>query len=95
MGDWIAERLRGPLGTVGAVVPRGFAAYARVLHPVELDDSRIPLTWAQVCQVTCVERRATDSKCAEFCQWASYEQLSRETFALVSRTVDHGAEPTR
>lgn len=51
-GDWIAERLRGPLGTVGSVVPRGFAAYARVLHPVEFDDGRTPLTWAQVCQLT-------------------------------------------
>jgi hypothetical protein len=51
-GDWIAERLRGPLGTVGSVVPRGFAAYARVLHPVEFDDGRTPLTWAQVCQFT-------------------------------------------
>jgi hypothetical protein len=51
-GDWIAERLRGPLGTVGSVVPRGFAAYARVLHPVELRDGRTPLTWAQVCQLT-------------------------------------------
>ena len=51
-GDWIAERVRGPLGTVGSVVPRGFAAYARVLHPVELYDGRTPLTWAQVCQLT-------------------------------------------
>jgi hypothetical protein len=52
VGDWIAERLRGPLGTVGSVVPRGFAVYARILHPVELDNGRIPLTWAQVCQLT-------------------------------------------
>ena len=27
-GDWIAERLRGPLGSVGSVVPRGFAGTA-------------------------------------------------------------------
>lgn len=52
VGGWIAGRLRGPLGTVGSVVPRGFAAYARVLHPVELGDSRTPLTWAQVCRFT-------------------------------------------
>ena len=51
-GDWIAERLRGPVGTIGSVVPRGFAAYARVLHRVELHDGRPPLTWAQVCQLT-------------------------------------------
>jgi len=52
VADWIAERLRGPLGTVGSVVPRGFATYSRVLHPVELGDGRPPLTWAQVCQLT-------------------------------------------
>jgi hypothetical protein len=52
VGDWIAERLGGPLGTVGSVVPGGFAAYARVLHPVEFDDGRTPLTWAQVCRLT-------------------------------------------
>ena len=51
-GDWIGERLSGPLGMVGSVVPRGFAAYARVMHPVELDDDRTSLTWAQVCQLT-------------------------------------------
>ena len=37
---------------VGSVVPRGFAAYARVMHPVELDDDQTSLTWAQVCQLT-------------------------------------------
>ena len=51
-GDWIAERLRGAVGTVGSLVPRGFAAYARVLHPVELHYGHPPLTWAQVCQLT-------------------------------------------
>ena len=52
VADWIAARLSGPLGTVGSVVPRGFAAYARVLHPVEFDDGRATLTWARVCQLT-------------------------------------------
>jgi hypothetical protein len=51
-GDWISERLRGPLGTVGSVVPPDFAAYGRVLHPVELRGGRGSLTWEQVCQVT-------------------------------------------
>jgi hypothetical protein len=51
-GDWIVERLPGLLGTVASVVPPGFAAYARVLHPVEFDDGRPPLTWTQVCQRT-------------------------------------------
>jgi hypothetical protein len=52
VGHWIAERLRGPVGTVGSVIPRGFAAYARILHPVEFDDGRTSLTWAQVCRLT-------------------------------------------
>lgn len=34
-GDWIAERIDDPWrGTIHDVVPRGFPAYARVLHPV-------------------------------------------------------------
>jgi hypothetical protein len=52
VGDWITKRLGGPFGTVGSVVPRGFAAYARVLHPVEFGDGEITLTWARVCQLT-------------------------------------------
>ncbi|GAA2663921.1 hypothetical protein [Nonomuraea recticatena] len=51
-GDWMADRLGGPLGSVGSVVPGGFAAYARVLHPVEFDDDRPPLTWARVAGLT-------------------------------------------
>ena len=52
VGNWIAERLYRPFGTVSAVVPLGFAAYARVLHPVERHDGRPSWTWAQVCQLT-------------------------------------------
>ena len=43
--EWIAPRL-GPFGgQVGSVVPHGFQAYARVLHPPEELDGR-PTTWA-------------------------------------------------
>jgi hypothetical protein len=48
-GDWIAGRMSGPVGTAGWVVPRGFPAYARVLHPVDGDEA---LTWVQVCHRT-------------------------------------------
>ncbi len=34
-GDWIAARLRGFGSTVACTVPTGFAAYARILHPVD------------------------------------------------------------
>lgn len=48
-GDWIAPRL-GPFGeAAGSIVPRGFAAYARVLHPAPTDP---PTTWATVCAAT-------------------------------------------
>jgi len=33
--DWIARRLSGNWGTVLGVIPDGFEAYSRVLHPVE------------------------------------------------------------
>ena len=52
VGGWIAERLRGPVGTVGSVVPTGFAAYARVLHPVEVSGDGPAMGWAQVCTIT-------------------------------------------
>jgi len=48
---WIAPRL-GPFGgRVGSVVPHGFAAYARVLHPVPIGEDR-STTWAAVCAAT-------------------------------------------
>ena len=51
VADWIAPRL-GPLeGLVGSVVPRGFPAYARVLHPVRDHDGK-PATWSTVCAKT-------------------------------------------
>jgi hypothetical protein len=51
VGGWIAPRL-GPFGGwVGSVAPRGYAAYARVLHPVPDAHDR-PARWAQVCAAT-------------------------------------------
>ncbi|WP_043445989.1 hypothetical protein [Arthrobacter sp. L77] len=32
-GAWIGSRLNGPPGSAGSIVPSGFEAYARVLHP--------------------------------------------------------------
>lgn len=57
VGAWIAPRL-GPLGGwVGSVIPRGFPAYARVLHPVP--DSAVGPAWADVCEVTGSRPHAT------------------------------------
>lgn len=33
---WIGELLNGPLGSVASIVPSGFNAYARILHPVSV-----------------------------------------------------------
>lgn len=50
-GDWIAPRL-GPFGgQVGSVVPRGFTAYARVLHPAR-DEGGREVRWTDVCTAT-------------------------------------------
>jgi hypothetical protein len=51
VGDWIAPRLRGFGGRVNQVVPDGFAAYVRVLHP-PADEYGEPATWADVCRRT-------------------------------------------
>lgn len=50
-GAWLEPRLGG-WGSVGGVAGRGFEAYARVLHPVEVDDDAGtpvgPWGWAEV-----------------------------------------------
>ncbi|WP_315093707.1 hypothetical protein [uncultured Cellulomonas sp.] len=51
VGDWLRLRL-GPFGpAVGSLVPRGFAAYARVLHPMA-DEAQRPVRWAEVAAAT-------------------------------------------
>lgn len=49
--SWIPPRLNGDVGTVGDVVPTGFAAYARILHPVEGGNGR-PMRWGEVAAET-------------------------------------------
>jgi hypothetical protein len=45
--DWVAANV-GPFGSgVGALVPRGFQAYARILHPA-WKAGDLPVTWAEV-----------------------------------------------
>lgn len=47
VGDWVVSGL-GPFGAhVGSLVPRGFEAYARVLHPASEEDD-VPVPWAEV-----------------------------------------------
>ncbi|MGF2949540.1 hypothetical protein [Microbacterium alcoholitolerans] len=47
-GEWLRARLDGSFDTMHGVVPRGFAAYARVFHPASVRsqyDDR-PATWS-------------------------------------------------
>jgi hypothetical protein len=48
-GDWLRERLDG-WGRVGGVVPRGFEAYVRILHPIEAyrDEETAQWRWADL-----------------------------------------------
>ncbi len=52
-GDWIRGRLHG-WGHVGGVVPRGFEAYARILHPIAAyrGDETARWRWAEVADRT-------------------------------------------
>jgi hypothetical protein len=48
-GHWIASRLGGRFGAVSRIVPRGFDAYVRVLHPVDRAPLTEPTTWTGMC----------------------------------------------
>lgn len=50
-GSWIAPRLHGFGGRVHSVVPDGFAAYARILHPAA-DETGRDIRWSEVCRQT-------------------------------------------
>jgi hypothetical protein len=69
VGHWIAPRLRGFGGRVHCVVPDGFSAYARVLHPAE-DEFGQEVTWAEVC-------RRTGRTAHPLMQWSSIARTVR------------------
>lgn len=71
VADWIAPRLRGFGGRVTQVVPDGFAAYARILHPAD-DEFGEPTTWAEVC-------RRTGRTAHPLMQWSSVAAGGRWT----------------
>jgi hypothetical protein len=50
---WLSDRLTGPAGsTVSSIIPGGFEAYARVLHPARLVEGETErnVRWAQVAE---------------------------------------------
>jgi len=59
--SWLAPRLTGQQGHVTGVVPDGFDAYARILHPVEVEAGRT-VPWAAIA-------RAAGSRVHPLAQW--------------------------
>jgi hypothetical protein len=60
-GDWIRDRLATPVGsTVESIIPGGFQAYARVLHPavIATDEEDGQARWAEVAAWSGLELRA-------------------------------------
>jgi hypothetical protein len=51
VGAWIAPRLRTFGPRVGSIVPQGYEAYARVLHPL-IGANGAPVGWSEVCAAT-------------------------------------------
>lgn len=47
-GDWLKELLAENFGEPNTFVPRGFEAYARILHPIERDRPKAPETWETI-----------------------------------------------
>lgn len=47
-GRWLHARLATSFGAPNTVVPRGFEAYARILHPILRDRPKAPETWETV-----------------------------------------------
>lgn len=50
-GAWITERLDPSWRTIAGVVPTGFEAYTRILHPVQVGNEKPP-TWERVAETT-------------------------------------------
>ncbi|NMM91751.1 hypothetical protein B2J88_46980 [Rhodococcus sp. SRB_17] len=51
VGDWIEPRLTKGRAAITAVVPAGFDAYVRVLHPIEVDGDHV-VRWRDVAAAT-------------------------------------------
>ncbi len=51
VADWLPALVDGTWGTVGGIVPAGYPAYARVLHPVD-GATTVPTRWSDVARLT-------------------------------------------
>ena len=89
---WFIERLAPSLETVGALVPRGFEAYARILHPawrVRREGGRLvrsPVRWSEV-----AELRGTTAH--RLMQWPQVWALPQFDDSAIEYCVDAGLAP--
>lgn len=56
-GEWLRPMETESFGSVLSIVPRGFEAYARVLHPVERDRPRDTKTWQDLLRLWSLSHR--------------------------------------
>lgn len=59
--SWIVDRLHPFASDLGSIVPEGFEAYARVLHPAwrEESDRRVKVRWSQLARTAGVTLQST------------------------------------
>ena len=90
--QWLVEELDPSLGTVSAVVPRGFEAYARILHPasrIRREEGRLvrsPVHWSEV-----AELRGTTAH--RLMQWPQVWALPQFDDSAIEYCVDAGLAP--
>lgn len=89
---WLVEGLDPSLETVGALVPCGFEAYARILHPawrIRREDGRLvrsPVRWSEV-----AELRGTTAH--RLMQWPQVWALPLFDDSAIEYCVDAGLAP--
>ena len=90
--QWLVEELDPSLGKVSAVVPRGFEAYARILHPawrVRREEGRLvhsPMRWSEVAEI-----RGTTAH--RLMQWPQVWALPQFDDSAIEYCVDAGLAP--
>jgi hypothetical protein len=93
--DWLQPRLRPFASAVAAVVPDGFPAYVRLLHPAPGDSANPPLGSlpTELLRVLCAplaEHTSTAAACY-FCLWDGYGWLhSSPAVMVLTRRRDDG-----
>jgi len=109
VAQWIRPRLERSERCIGAVIPCGFEAYARLLHPIERQSPPAHLRWADVAHHTggqlhslaqfwCLAGRASPSA-AEDAAWvdgrpATGELAIVEQAKLIAQLAAHTADGT-